>query len=865
MASGTGRRRANPSALVLTLFEVSLDTLNGVQRRLSRRITTPSQAAETQSCPVVYHPLVRNKAEIFWPTSRPWALLPLWLAGALFCCAPDEPEPLRLAVVNRQLTWELVSEDVTVSPLSIDWDFSEPTGHGWQLPGGRSASVNDGALVATGTGRVVLLSPPDSAIDGELHHWLNWVSRTENVSHVLISWRGAEQPFSPSRTTSPLPVDPASDGRAEWQTSTLPLSSLRGVRDAADASEGLEQLKLTFVGEPDAAVRVELDRVSCLSDFDQLQDDVLRRHALQRRGERRHGVVLRAGRTATLSVLAREGDRLRLALASLGTENALDVTLRETGGQLEPQHWSVVPGAPWRDIAIDLPGGPGQALQLELRCAASGSDDPSQRAALLVGGTLHLSPRPDVHPNVLLYVEDTLRRDRLSTYGHERLTDPTLAAIAADGAVFENALAASSWTRPSISSILTSLSPLTHGNRTHLERVSDQVTTLAEAFAGAGYVTASFVTNYHGGLWSGLDQGFDVAREPTADGASHLTSTLTSAAIAESLQRLLEEHADERLFVHVHTLDPHEPYRPEPEDLQAMGFFGPPEDIEDPQRYEAEIHHNDRQLGALDEALKALQLADRTVLAFTSDHGEAFGEHGLQGHRRSLHGEELDVPWVLRWPGHIAPGQRLDVATSHVDMAPTLLGLADVEVPISWQGRDLSTRVLAPQAGSLAGQPAGESTSDRGSPGGLPTADHPRLAHCVYGDDQPDRPDEVAVIRGDGRGAQYKLVAALDDEGQLTPRALYRLDQDPSEQRDLLPAALADHRSGRLPDDADPTEANSGSNVPADPELAEILRSLSTWLADAVAHDLAQGSQAPADPMDPATREWMVAMGYLGG
>lgn len=732
------------------------------------------------------------------------------------------------------MTWQLVDEDATVSPLSIDWDFSDPAAHGWQLPGGRSASVEDGALLATGTGRVVLLSPPGAAIDGELHHWLNWVSRTDNVTHVLISWRGAKQPFSPSRTTSPLPVDPPTGAQAQWQTSTLPLSSLRGMRDAADASEGLEQLKLTFVGEPGAAVRVELERVSCLSNFDQLQDEMLRSHALQRSGERRHGVVLRAGRTATLSVLAGEGDRLRLALATLGTAGDLQVTLRETGGKLEEQHWSLAPGEPWHDIAMDLPDSHGQALQLELHCASSGSDGAAQRAALLVGGTMHLSPRPDVHPNVLLYVEDTLRRDRLSTYGHERLTDPALAAIAGSGAVFENTLAASSWTRPSISSILTSLSPLTHGNRTHLERVSDQVTTLAEAFADAGYVTASFVTNYHGGVWSGLDQGFDMAREPTADGASHLTSTLTSAAIADSLQRLLQEHVGERLFVHVHTLDPHEPYRPETIDLQVMGFVGPPEDVEAALRYEAEIHHNDRQLGALDEALKTLQLADRTVLAFTSDHGEAFGEHGLQGHRRSLHREELDVPWVLRWPGHIAPGQRLDAPAAHVDLAPTLLGLAGVDVPTSWQGRDLSALVLAPQAGSRAKPQAGDPTNARGE-------DTPRLAHCVYGDDQPDRPDEVAVVRGDGRGAQYKLVAALDDQGQLTPRLLYRLDQDPAEQHDLLPAA------------------------PADPELAEILRSLSSWLAHAVAHDLAAGSQAPADPMDPATREWMVAMGYLGG
>jgi arylsulfatase A-like enzyme len=750
------------------------------------------------------------------------------LAAALPSCGPDTPLPLRLAVVDRSLSWQLSPSEAPSLPLSLDWTFEGQAAggdpEGWQLPGGRPVVADHGALVASGQGRVVLLSPPGAPIDGEVHHWLSWAARTENVDHVIVSWRGPGQAFSPNRATSPLKLSPPKRPQtskkqglsSEFQSFTLPLSSLRGVRDSADASEGLEQLKLTFVGDSQQTTRVELDRLSCVSDYDQKHQESLAVHELQRDGERRHGVVLRAGRSAKLSLTSGTGDRLRVALAATGASSPLHVTLNDPSGRLSPSSWTLKAGEPWRPFAIDLPDSSGQPLELNLSCAPH--NDP--RAALLVGGPLHLAPRPDLHPNVLLYVEDTLRRDRLSVYGHERLTDPALAVMAAEGVVFEDTLAASSWTRPSISSLLTSLRPLAHGNGTHLDRVSAEVTTLAEAFADAGYLTASFVTNYHGGAWSGLDQGFDIAREPTADGASSVASTLTSSAIAESIARLLREHVGERLFVHVHTLDPHEPYRPEAEDLAALNLAElPPSAAEHPPSllYEAEVRHNDRHIEGLFSTLKELHLSNKTLFAFTSDHGEAFNEHGLRGHRQSLHREELDVPLVLRWPAGLPAGQRVAAPVAHIDLAPTLLALAGIERPTSWQGRDLS---------ALA---RGEAAS---------AADHPRLAHCSFAGSQIERPDEVAAVMSDRRGARFKLIAALNDEGELTSQSLFRLDHDPGELQNLV---------------------GEGS-----PDTVEVLRAMISWLQSTVAEDLSMGLQASAEPMDPATREWMQALGYLG-
>lgn len=709
------------------------------------------------------------------------------------------PRPPLLAVQDRQVTWRRAGAD-GVPPLTLSWDFAEDA-QGWTGPAERPLTAEDGRLLLAGDGRALALSPAGAELLPALQHWLTLRLRAPGAAALEVHWRDADEDFSPRRATTPLPLQ-----GDDWQTVSVPLSSLRGAREAGDVSQGVEQFKLVVRGREPGPLAVELDGVALVSDFDGAEPDGARRHRLEVDGQRRDGVLLRSGgRLETRVDLAAPG-RLRLALAAAGSPGPRQVVVQ---AGLERRELTLRPRDGWHELALERPAGP-----CELSVALAPDVGGAARASLFVAGPLVLQPAAEPRPPVLLYVEDTLRRDRLSLHGHHRDTDPTLVALAAAGVTFDQAHAASSWTRPSISTLLTSLDPPSHGNRSHHQRVGESVTTLAEAFADAGYLTASFVTNYHGGAWAGLDQGFDLASEPTAHGASALPSTLTSAAITPPLLAFLEEHADEQVFVHVHTLDPHAPYEPETPDVVALSPGSAATGSLPPRlRYDAEVLHNDRQLARLDQALTRLDLGERSLLVFTSDHGEAFGDHGHDEHRQSLHVAELAVPWVLRWPDGLPAGLRVDAPVGHVDLAPTLAGLAAVPAPAEWMGRDLSP--LLTGAGTVA--------------------DEPLLADLLYESPRDGRPGELAVIARQRDGAVLKLLLDLDADQVPTPRALYRIDQDPLEEWDLLP------------DDA----------AAAAP--------LTRWAAEALERGRARARTGDATAMDPATREWMRQLGYLGG
>jgi hypothetical protein len=95
--------------------------------------------------------------------------------------------------------------------------------------------------------------------------------------------------------------------------------------------------------------------------------------------------------------------------------------------------------------------------------------------------------------------------------------------------------------------------------------------------------------------------------------------------------------------------------------------------------------------------LDALGLRDDTIVVLTADHGEEFGEHGGIGHGRSLYGEVVRVPLLLRWPGHLEAGRVVTHLSQHLDLAPTILDLAGVARPASFRG----TTVLEPAGAVL--------------------------------------------------------------------------------------------------------------------------------------------------------------------
>ncbi|MGI8909372.1 MAG: sulfatase [Rubrobacteraceae bacterium] len=161
-------------------------------------------------------------------------------------------------------------------------------------------------------------------------------------------------------------------------------------------------------------------------------------------------------------------------------------------------------------------------------------------------------------------------------------------------------------------------------------------------------------------------------------------------------------------FLVVDSYDPHEPWDP-PEEYVKMysdGYegpepytpvYGPVDYLTERQltrmhaRYSAEVTMMDRWLGRFLDSMEDLGLFENTLLIFLSDHGHAFGEHGIVGKLPSaLWPEITDVPFLIRHPGGKGAGQTSDFYASTHDVAPTILGMLGVEPPGPMDGQDLS-------------------------------------------------------------------------------------------------------------------------------------------------------------------------------
>jgi hypothetical protein len=332
-------------------------------------------------------------------------------------------------------------------------------------------------------------------------------------------------------------------------------------------------------------------------------------------------------------------------------------------------------------------------------------------------------------PNVLLLTVDTLRADAVGFAREPLARTPNLEALAARGTVFENAYAASAWTLPALASLFTSRFPSECGTgRTGEEsgpilaefwrkgRLEASLPTLATALDVLGYETAGIVTNVWLGRRFGFDRGFDRYRDttrgeplralrplrlyriarrffPGLDADGTLAERTTALALEE-----LEALGEGPFFLWVHYIDPHLPYAApgasartaDALDAYRGGRFVP-EEVR-PRvlaSYLAEVAYVDREIGRLLRALEDRGLRDRTLVLFTSDHGEEFWEHGGFEHGHTFHAEVTRVPLVVVRPGGEGAGSRIARLVSHLDLFPTVLDLLGSPFPPEARGRSL--------------------------------------------------------------------------------------------------------------------------------------------------------------------------------
>lgn len=281
-------------------------------------------------------------------------------------------------------------------------------------------------------------------------------------------------------------------------------------------------------------------------------------------------------------------------------------------------------------------------------------------------------------PNVLLITVDALRADHLGAYGYSRDTSPRIDELASEGVLFEHGWAHSPSTRYSVPAIHAGRyestiawgSPSVHWP----PQVLPENRLLAEVFKEQGYRTGAIVpTRYFEPAW-GLDQGFDdydwslaklhdnIGGDPAKARGS---SSKEESELGIAWLKRAAEHPDQPFFLWMHFYDPHYLYERHPD---SPSFGDRDEDL-----YDGEIRYTDTYVGHVLDALRQSGQWEHTIIVFTSDHGEGFGEHGVLHHGYHIYIQQNRVPFIVRVPG-IAP-RKVAEPVGHVDLFPSLLNL----------------------------------------------------------------------------------------------------------------------------------------------------------------------------------------------
>jgi hypothetical protein len=275
-------------------------------------------------------------------------------------------------------------------------------------------------------------------------------------------------------------------------------------------------------------------------------------------------------------------------------------------------------------------------------------------------------------PVVLLLTIDAARWDLLADE-HYRQALPTLHQLRDESVSFQRALAPGNETLSSLAALMTGKyasqlrwSPRRKGLglwKRNLEH--DRSVRFPQIIADAGIPTVLIAAS------AGLDERYGVCRGFTEVTRPGWYSDKIVAAAARRLERV----GSAGLFLYAHFMDAHGPY-------DAAGLSGTPFE-----RYLREIGLVDQQLGHLLTAIDAHGLRDRTIIIVTSDHGEAFGEHGSKDHGTTLYREQVQIPLLIRGPG-VAP-REVDDWVSLIDLGPTVLDLMGRPTPATFLGQSL--------------------------------------------------------------------------------------------------------------------------------------------------------------------------------
>jgi uncharacterized sulfatase len=419
---------------------------------------------------------------------------------------------------------------------------------------------------------------------------------------------------------------------------------------------------------------------------------------------------------------------------------------------------------------------------------------------LMIGSPLN-APAAD-RPNLIAIVTDDQGQWALGCYGNKDVKTPNMDRLAREGALFTSAFTATPVCSPSRATYLTGLYPTEVAITDYLspaeqnEGIGLAATTWPQVLRKNGYRTALF-GKWHLGTQPqfhptrlGFDRFAGFLGGGTTpmnalleiDGKATQTQDPVADVLVDQAIAFVKENKERPFAVCLHFREPHLPYTPvADQDAKLYADLAPEVpnlrglDVAAVQRstrnYYASISSVDRNLGRLLGALDELKLAENTLVLFTSDHGYNEGRHYLQtkGNSRWIAGgvtgptrpnmfdTSIRVPLLVRWPGVVRPGSRIEETVVNVDMFRTVLGALKVPLPDNCAAHGLDWSPLL----------RGESIERRDAIFGQYDLHNGGLAY-------------MRLVRTD----RYKYVrffkARMMDE-------LYDLQSDPGEERNLLP------------------------------------------------------------------------------
>jgi tetratricopeptide (TPR) repeat protein len=317
----------------------------------------------------------------------------------------------------------------------------------------------------------------------------------------------------------------------------------------------------------------------------------------------------------------------------------------------------------------------------------------TKRAALLIVACIILAAtgwyllRGTPPASVVLITLDTTRWDYVGT-ARAKAPVPHIAGIAAEGALFQEALTAVPLTLPAHASLLTGLYPPLHKVRNNGAYIlGEGIPLLPQILSENGYETAAFVGSFVLDARFGLARGFHVYDDELESGPLsgmagerfNLAAERKASAVTERAIAWLAGGRRHPFFLWVHYYDPHDPYEPPSPFRERFK--------EDP--YAGEIAYVDYEIGRLLSQLSRVDGAEDAALVVIGDHGESLGEHGEATHGFFLYESAVRIPLIMKLPGVARAGTIVEDAVSIVDITPTLLAYLGIDVPPNLDGRNL--------------------------------------------------------------------------------------------------------------------------------------------------------------------------------